>query len=172
TRWPRRRGEGAACGWARRRCSSATRRRAAAFPRRGLTPGGATRACSASSLRRRASSTASRASVSTQRCSSPGPCAWATRSRCCEQRASARTPADPDLVLAALLRPAVEPAVELLGHEARVLDQGVPLGRRQPVEREARALLGSPDGERERAGALVPVGALEDARLALEPDAV
>src|SRR6187399_3142020 len=81
-------------------------------------------------------------------------------------------PADPDLVFAALVRATVEPAVELLGHEACVLDQGVPLGRRQPVEREARALLGAPDGERERPSALVPVGALEDARLALEPDAV
>src|SRR6187551_159898 len=87
-------------------------------------------------------------------------------------RASGVAPADPDLVFAALVGAAVEPAVELLGHEARVLDEGVPLGRRQPVEGEARALLGAPDGERERAGALVPVGALEDARLALEPEPV
>ena len=47
-----------------------------------------------------------------------------------------------------------------------------PLGRREPGEQHRRRLLAAPHGERQRPLALVPVGALEDPGLALEPAAV
>ena len=77
-----------------------------------------------------------------------------------------------DHVLAALEGSGVEPAVERIDLEARLLDQTEPLGCGQPVQAEARAVVAGAHRERERAGGLVPDCALEDAGLALEPAVV
>ena len=81
--------------------------------------------------------------------------------------------ADPDLVLAAVPGAAVEPAVERLDLEARVLDAARSTRRARasgaPSSRRGRR---SADGEDERPRARVPVGALEDPALALEPEPV
>ena len=56
--------------------------------------------------------------------------------------------------------------------EARAVEQQPPLGRREPGEQHRRRLLATAYRQRQRALALVPVGALEDPRLALEPASV
>ena len=77
-----------------------------------------------------------------------------------------------DDVLAAGVRPAVEPAPLRLDVEAGAVEQQPPLGRREPGEMHRRRLLAAAHRQRQRPLALVPVGALEDPRLALEPAAV
>src|SRR5262249_60491416 len=59
-----------------------------------------------------------------------------------------------------------------LGCEAVVCAPPPPLGFLQPVQRETRADLAAAHGEPQRSCALVPVGALEDGRLSLQPAAV
>src|SRR5215212_5770581 len=86
-----------------------------------------------------------------------------------ELRRLRRRARDPNRVLSAEVRPPVEPAVARLDREAFVLEQGAPLVRVEPGELHRRPGLGTPDGERQRARLLVPVGALVDLRLALEP---
>ena len=71
-----------------------------------------------------------------------------------------------------VVRPPVEPAVERLDLEARLVEEAQPLGRREPVEAERRSCLARAHRERERPRALVPDRALEDPRLALEPAVV
>ena len=56
--------------------------------------------------------------------------------------------------------------------KTRLVEQAEPLRRGQPVQAEARAVVAGAHGERERAGALVPDSALEDAGLALDPAVV
>ena len=80
--------------------------------------------------------------------------------------------ADPDLILAAVPRAPVEPAVERLDLEARLLEQRVPLRGREPVEVHRGGLVVAAHGEDERPRARVPVRALEDPALALEPEPV
>jgi hypothetical protein len=80
--------------------------------------------------------------------------------------------AHPHLVFAAVPLAPVEPAVERLDDEPRVLDQRVPLGCGEPVELHRGGMLVAAHREDELPGALVPVGALEDAALALEPETV
>ena len=70
------------------------------------------------------------------------------------------------------VRRAVEPAVQPFDDEARLLEQHTPLLDRQPRQRELRLGTVAADAKDERARLLVPVGALEDARLGLEPAAV
>src|SRR5688500_984870 len=79
---------------------------------------------------------------------------------------------DEDHVLVAVVRVAVEPAIHAVDDESRLVEQAEPLGDGEPVEAEGRHGSVRADGERERPRALVPVGPLEDARLALEPAAV
>ena len=80
--------------------------------------------------------------------------------------------ADPDHVLAALERPPVEPAVERGDVEARLVDQAPPLDRREPVQLHRGGGVARPHRQPQRPRRLVPVGALEDALLPLEPEAV
>src|SRR5262245_9548943 len=79
---------------------------------------------------------------------------------------------DEDHVFAAAVRRAVEPAVTGLDDEAGLLEQVDPLAARDPGERHRRGALGTLDRERERPRVGVPVGALVDLRLPLEPAAV
>src|SRR5206468_3355646 len=81
-------------------------------------------------------------------------------------------PCDPDRVLAALVGPAVEPAVEGFELEARLVQENTPLGRREPGQGHRRRGVATANREGQRSLALVPIGPLEDARLALEPAAV
>src|SRR5439155_18551073 len=76
---------------------------------------------------------------------------------------------DPDRVLAADIGPAVEPAVVGLHLEACIGEQRVPLRGCEPRQLHRRLGALVADGEGERPRVLVPVGALEDPRLALEP---
>ena len=55
---------------------------------------------------------------------------------------------------------------------AGLVEQAQPLGDREPVEPERRHLAVRSDGQRKGSRALVPVGALEDPRLAFEPQSV
>src|SRR3954447_24633007 len=80
------------------------------------------------------------------------------------------TLSDPDRILAARERASVEPAVAGDDREAAALDQVAPLDDGEPRERHPRlAAVGAADAERERALVLVPLRALEDAGLALDP---
>src|SRR5215213_2584977 len=81
-------------------------------------------------------------------------------------------PDDPDGVLAAGIRAAVEPAVATLDLEAALLEQHPPFERRQPGKRHRRLAGRTPDGEGERPRRRVPIRAFEDARLALQPTSV
>src|SRR6187551_1607043 len=83
-----------------------------------------------------------------------------------------RAPGDPDAVLAAGEQPAVEPAVADLDLEAAHVEQHAPLHWGKPRERHGGGAGRASDREGERARGGVPVGALEDARLALQPAAV
>src|SRR4249920_2969054 len=83
-----------------------------------------------------------------------------------------RAAADPDRVLATSIRTAVEPAVVAEDIEARLLDQPAPLLRREPRELHRRRVLGASHREREASALGVPLCALEDPRLALQPAAV
>ena len=67
---------------------------------------------------------------------------------------------------------AVEPAVAADDLEAGLLEQRAPLVGREPGEHEARPAALAADRQRQRARLRVPLGALEDPRLALEPAAV
>ena len=164
-------------------CRSARRRLAARFPRRAPTRASATATSSASSSsgeagRRRGLPRGLR------RGARAGRCAWGTRSKRClraDTRSSSvsgfsqtrlRASAHPHLILAAVPLPPVEPAVERLDDEPGVLDQRVPLRRREPVELHRRCCSSLRTESDELPCALVPVGALEDAALALEPQAV
>src|SRR5579862_8427220 len=80
--------------------------------------------------------------------------------------------ANPDRVFAAAPRLAVEPAVDRVDDEPFFAQQLAPLGHGQPGEREPCLRALAADAQRQRLSLLVPVGALEDARLALEPAAV
>src|SRR5919106_587272 len=79
---------------------------------------------------------------------------------------------NPDRVLASPVRPPVEPAVVRHDLETGPLDHGAPLVRGAPREHHRRLFVPAADGERERPLVDVPVGALEDPGLALEPAAV
>src|SRR5712691_991100 len=76
---------------------------------------------------------------------------------------------DPDGVFAAAVGPPVEPAVARLDDEARLAEQGAPLGRREPGEHHRRLARVAADGERQRPRLRVPVGPLVDPGLPLEP---
>ena len=67
---------------------------------------------------------------------------------------------------------AVEPAVDGLDREPLVREQLPPLGDGEPRERHLRLGVAAADAQDQRPRVLVPVGALPDARLALEPAAV
>src|SRR5215210_118925 len=82
-----------------------------------------------------------------------------------------RAAGDPDRVFATGVWPAVEPAVVRLDVEPGRLDQRSPLLRRQPPELQRRLAALAANGQRQRARPRVPLGAFEDARLALEPAA-
>src|SRR5918999_4416595 len=82
---------------------------------------------------------------------------------------SAKSAREPDRVLAARERPAVEPAPAGEDLESGLLQERTPLGRSEPRQRHRRRAGVAAHRERERARVLVPVGALEDARLALDP---
>src|SRR6478609_3117193 len=79
---------------------------------------------------------------------------------------------DEDHVLTAAVWAPVEPAVAGFDDEPCLLEEIEPLAARYPRQRHRRRALGALDGERERPRAGVPVGALVDVRLALEPAAV
>src|SRR5690349_20140944 len=76
---------------------------------------------------------------------------------------------DPDAVLAATVAPAVEPAVEALDLEPGPLEQRAPLLGLGPRERHRRPAAVAGDGQDEPAPLDVPVGALPDPGLSLEP---
>src|SRR5262249_43343426 len=78
----------------------------------------------------------------------------------------------PDGILAARVRPAVEPAVAGDNRETFLGEQRRPLVRREPGELHRRRRVRVSDGQRERSRLFVPVGALPDAVLALQPAAV
>jgi hypothetical protein len=102
-------------------------------------------------------------------------CGSAIRSRSStvdEVSASAAAAADPDAVLTALVGAAIEPAVILDDIEASQVEQPPPLERREPVQAHRRGRLASAHRERQGARDLIPVGALENAALALEPATV
>src|SRR5262249_15354995 len=77
--------------------------------------------------------------------------------------------ADPDRILVTRVRRAVEPAVEPLDDEARLGEQLLPALDRHPGELELGLGAVAAHAEDERLRRLVPVGALEDPRLALDP---
>src|SRR5207237_10169097 len=79
---------------------------------------------------------------------------------------------DPDAVLAARERPAVEPAIAIEHLEAGLGEERVPARRFDPPERHRRGALRAANRESERLRSEIPVGALVDARLALDPAAV
>src|SRR5712692_1345035 len=85
---------------------------------------------------------------------------------------SALCATDPNRVLAVLVRAPVEPAVARLDLEALVDKERAPLVRVEPREPHRRLRVFVSNRERERASLLVPVGALEDPGLALEPASV
>src|SRR5207248_10463115 len=89
------------------------------------------------------------------------------RGRC--DRALRMAAADPDRVLAAAPRRAVEPAVDRVDDVTLVAQQLLPLRHREPRERHLRVARLAADAQYQRARLDVPVGALPDARLALEP---
>src|SRR5262249_56982000 len=69
-------------------------------------------------------------------------------------------------------RAAVDPSVAADHLEAGALDERLPLVLREPGEDEARLAAGAAHRQRQRPRARVPVGALPDAGLALEPAGV
>src|SRR3954471_1785191 len=79
---------------------------------------------------------------------------------------------DPDAVLAAGEGPAVEPAVALEHLEAGLGEERVPPLGLEPPERHRRGALPAAHRECERLLREIPVGALVDSRLALDPAAV
>src|SRR5262245_52799636 len=79
---------------------------------------------------------------------------------------------DPDTVLAAGERPAVEPAVALEDLQAGLGEERVPARGLDPPERHRRGALRAADRERQGLSREIPVGALVDVRLALDPAAV
>src|SRR6188768_2406757 len=82
-------------------------------------------------------------------------------------------PCDEDHVLLAVVRPRVEPAVHRLDGEPGLVEEAKPLGHGEPVQVERRLpAVAVADREPEGSGALVPIRALEDAGLALEPEPV
>src|SRR5690348_11330621 len=82
-------------------------------------------------------------------------------------------PRDPDRVLAAAVGAAVEPAVQGDDLEAGPVEQAAPVLRRRPGELHRRAVaVVVPHRQRQQPCLLVPVRALPDARLPLDPAAV
>src|SRR6266849_5111695 len=100
------------------------------------------------------------------------PRARETQRRMRRGRPSALRATEPNRVLAVLVRATVEPAVARLDLEALIDEERAPLARVEPRElhRGLRAFVSN--RERERPLPLVPVGALEDPGLALEPASV
>src|SRR6266511_3709951 len=79
---------------------------------------------------------------------------------------------DPNLVLAAGVRPSVEPAVASVDRETLAFQERKPLLWLEPRELHRRPAVDAAHRQRQRPCLLVPVGALEDRRLALEPTPV
>src|SRR5881396_1327616 len=79
---------------------------------------------------------------------------------------------DPDGVLVAAPGAAVEPAVDRVDDQALPLEQRAPLRDREPGEAHLGLACAAADAEEQGARLLVPVGALPDPRLALDPAAV
>ena len=79
---------------------------------------------------------------------------------------------DPDGVFAARVRPPVEPAVARVDGEAGLGEERVPALRLEPPERHRRRALRAAHREGQRLRLEIPVGALVDPRLALDPAAV
>src|SRR5207247_4464014 len=75
----------------------------------------------------------------------------------------------PDHVLAAGVGLPVEPAVAGLDREPGLLEETLPLGLGDPGEAHSRAGIGVADREGQSPRLGVPVGTLEEPRLALEP---
>src|SRR6266511_144715 len=79
---------------------------------------------------------------------------------------------DPNRVLAAGVRPSVEPAVTGVDRETLAFQERKPLLWLEPRELHGRPAVDPAHRQRQRPRLLVPVGALEDRRLALEPTPV
>src|SRR3954467_5605613 len=85
---------------------------------------------------------------------------------------SASSAADPDRVLAAAPALAVEPPVERLDIEPLLVEYGPPLRNRKPRERHLRLRRRPAQAQDQGPRPLVPVGALPNTRLALDPATV
>src|SRR3954453_21139993 len=79
---------------------------------------------------------------------------------------------DPDGVFAAVVRPSVEPAVARFDPEPCFCKQCVPPFRLEPPQLHRRIAARSPHRERKRLLFHVPVRALVDTRLALDPTSI
>ena len=82
---------------------------------------------------------------------------------------TSRSARDPHRVLASRERPAIEPAVARDDGEARLGEQRLPPRGLEPPQRHRRLAGLAAHRQRQRLTLEIPVGALEDARLALEP---